>query len=346
MDFIRGLGKARADSLSRAYELDGQPLTQEIIAGIMTEVAGVLEQSAQSLFGAERGQIELLARRTNSTDPAASAKLSELSRHLSRNVHDTAEAIRNHLTLAMFEAKKNHWPGSATMKARELASSIKTFHDDLESHFDIWQQSLEPPLPDYPVRNTAELKEQTKSLARQLGKLRPYIETLTQSTRMHIGGQVWDVYDSAVSNDVAARKGPSIEAILPQLQQIIGKLESMNPETDISQAPAVQNERPQTVNIYNLHGSHSRVNIQSEDRSVNVSSITEQQVFSGIRKAVDDGVPDSSEKAMIMEKLDALEKSVHSPDFLSRYQAFINAVASHMTIILPFIPALTQMLGR
>ena len=35
-----------------------------------------------------------------------------------------------------------------------------------------------------------------------------------------------------------------------------------------------------------------------------------------------------------------------SDDFVSNYQAFINSVANHMTIILPFIPALAQMLSR
>jgi hypothetical protein len=105
-----------------------------------------------------------------------------------------------------------------------------------------------------------------------------------------------------------------------------------------------QRERPHTVNIYNVQGANSRVNIQSHDQSVNISSITEVELFSGIRQAITEGVPDNSERVMILEKLSALEKSSHSGGFVSHYQAFINAVASHMTIILPFIPALTQLL--
>ena len=232
------------------------------------------------------------------------------------------------------------------MKVSELISRVQRFHDDLEAHFDLWRQSLQQPLPDYPVRNNAELREQMNSLARQLGTLRPYIEKVTQTTTMGVMGQTWDAYDSAVSNDVAARKGSSIEAMLPQLQQMIGRVESLNPDADFSLDSGAQRESPQTVNIYNLQGPHSRVNVQSHDQSVNVTSITKQQAFLGIRQAVTQGVPDGSERTMILEKLDALEKSVDSRDFLSKYQAFINAVASHMTIILPFIPALTQMLGN
>ena len=163
---------------------------------------------------------------------------------------------------------------------------------------------------------------------------------------MAVMGQSWDAYDSAVSNDVAARKGQSIEAILSQLQQILGRLESLGPDSDFSLEADAQRQIPHTVNIYNLHGAQSRVNIESTDQSVNVSTITEQQVFSGLRQAITESMPDDGERATILEKLNALEKSVHSSDFLSKYQAFINTVANHMTIILPFIPALTQMLGR
>ena len=232
------------------------------------------------------------------------------------------------------------------MKVRELASRLQQFHDDLERHYDLWGPSLDQPIPDYPVRNVAKLKEQSKSLARQLGALRPYIEKLTPSTELEMMGRSWDAYDSAVGNDVAIVKGSSISAVLPQLQQMLGRLEAMNQDADFSLERSARRKVPQNVNVYNLHGAHSRVNVRSKDHSVNISSITEQQVFSGIREAVARGVSDDTEKGMILEKLDVLEQSLHSPDFVSRYQAFINAVASHMTIILPFIPALSQMLGH
>jgi hypothetical protein len=55
---------------------------------------------------------------------------------------------------------------------------------------------------------------------------------------------------------------------------------------------------------------------------------------------------EEAERATILERLDALEASVHTASFVSNYQTFINAVASHMTIILPFMPALAQMLNK
>jgi len=244
------------------------------------------------------------------------------------------------------KASRFRGAGRANVKVRELASRVQNFHNDLEAHFRLWSQSLEQPMPDFPVRNIDRLREQTTSLARQLGTLRPYIERFMRSTIMTVMGQRWDAYDCAVSNDVSVRKGPSIEAALPQLQQMLGRLELMNPDEEIPLESKGSHEKPGTVNIYNLHGAHSRVNIQSEDKSVNVSAITEQQVFSGIRRAVSQGVIEVNEREIILERLDSLENSVHSRDFLSKYQEFINAVASHMTIIAPFLPALTQMLGN
>jgi hypothetical protein len=43
--------------------------------------------------------------------------------------------------------------------------------------------------------------------------------------------------------------------------------------------------------------------------------------------------------------LNELEAAKGSGNFLEKYQGFISAVANHITIVAPFIPALTQMLA-
>jgi hypothetical protein len=82
------------------------------------------------------------------------------------------------------------------------------------------------------VKNVSTLREQISGLARQLGTLRPYFEALSLPTVMGTAYAQWDAYNSAVSNDVAVRKGASIEAILPQLEQALGRLESLDPESE------------------------------------------------------------------------------------------------------------------
>jgi hypothetical protein len=345
-DLVVGLGKARADAMRKAFDWDEQELTEEVIAEIVADAETVLQQSLGGLTGGEKSRMASLAQRTGQTDPTANAKIGRLTRHVSRTISDAKGDIRNELMLRMLEAKKSGNGGRATMKVRELARRIQKFHDDLAAHFELWGQSLDSTLPEYPIRNNAELSQQSSGLARQLGSLRRYLDNLGLHTVMGTDYAQWDAYDSAVSNDVAIRKGSSIDAILPQLDQALGRLELLNPDSEFDAEDQQPASVPQHVtNIYNVHGANSRVNVQSTDHSLNISTITEQQVFSGIRQAVNQGVLDDGERARILEKLNELERSIHTCSFLSQYQAFINAVASHMTIISPFLPALTQMLG-
>jgi hypothetical protein len=52
------------------------------------------------------------------------------------------------------------------------------------------------------------------------------------------------------------------------------------------------------------------------------------------------------EKQDILERLATLEKSINSPSFRQQYTEFISAAANHMTLIAPFIPALTEILHK
>ena len=168
------------------------------------------------------------------------------------------------------------------MTVYELSSRIEKFRAELDEHFNLWGESLNGTIPEYPIRNVERIRKQYDSLARQLGTLRPYLERLGLPSIMGNAYGRWDAYDSAVSNDVAPRKGPSIEALLSQLQQALGKLDSMVPDYEFplqQERARVQPEPQQVTNVYNLQGANSRVNIQSGDHSVNVSTITERQVF-------------------------------------------------------------------
>ena len=235
------------------------------------------------------------------------------------------------------------------MKVNELVSKINAFLADLEEHADLWMKSLDHHFPDYPLINADTLQEQRKGLARQLGLLRPYLDRFHLSTIMTMAGVQWDVYDSAISNDLALRKGPSVEEVVQQLQQILGRMDSMNPDDeftfDARPSPQIKLS-PQQVTIYNLQGAQARVNIQSNDHSTNVSSVTEEQLFDGMRKAFNQGVSDESQLKELSAKLDELEAAKHTGTFLSKYQSFMNLAAAHVNLIAPFLPALAQLIGK
>ena len=95
--------------------------------------------------------------------------------------------------------------------------------------------------------------------------------------------------------------------------------------------------------VYNLHGTHARVNVQSQDNSVNVSHQTEN-VFADMRQLIQTQVADDAERQQILDRLAELEAAKGTGTFLTKYQSFIASAANHMTLLAPFIPALTQML--
>lgn len=95
---------------------------------------------------------------------------------------------------------------------------------------------------------------------------------------------------------------------------------------------------------FHLHGPNSRVNMNSTDNSVNVTSLSNDKTFVQLREAAQ-SISDESERTKIISRLDDLETSRGTTGFLSAYQSFIGTVADHMTVFGPFIPVLTQMLS-
>jgi hypothetical protein len=348
VDLAKRLARARADAMRESYEWDNQTLTDENIGDILMAVGWEFEGSFTVLVSEEQQRMDDLQTSNKGSFTSAQGNLNVLTELMHRSVRDTTDSIRNDMNLKALEEKKNKRQRGPTMKISELSSRIEKFRTELDEHADLWGQSLDHTIPEYPIRNREKLRLQYDGLARQLGMLRPFFGKLGLPTIMgnsYIGQ--WDAFDSAVSDDVAPRKGQSIQAVLSQLQQALGKLDSMDPDSEFGlERNKEQHTIPQNVTIYNLQGAQSRVNIQSNDHSTNVSSITEKQLFSEIRNAVEQNVPDGPGLKDILAKLDDLETAKHSDRFSSRYQAFINAAAAHITVVAPFIPALTQMLNR
>jgi hypothetical protein len=142
------------------------------------------------------------------------------------------------------------------MKVGELKNQMEEFRKELNTHFDLWRVSLDQPIPDFPVTNIPELTEQMSSLARKLGRLRPFVDRFASSTIMQVPaiGAQWDIFDSAVGNDVCQRKGPSLQAAIQQIDQILGQLDGMNEDKEVpdphqpAAAPA-RNPAPETPTV-------------------------------------------------------------------------------------------------
>jgi hypothetical protein len=84
--------------------------------------------------------------------------------------------------------------------------------------------------------------------------------------------------------------------------------------------------------------------VNSTDNSTNVVTISQDQIFAKLRHEITTQVPSGDEQRNILDRLSALEKAQNSPTFAERYTDLISVAANHMTLLAPFLPALTEMM--
>lgn len=96
---------------------------------------------------------------------------------------------------------------------------------------------------------------------------------------------------------------------------------------------------------YNLHGTHSRVNIGSQDQSTNISYAQTVSAFADLRQVIENQIADAGERSAILAKVDELESTAKTSAFIPKYQEFVALAANHMSIVSPFIPFLTALFG-
>lgn len=96
--------------------------------------------------------------------------------------------------------------------------------------------------------------------------------------------------------------------------------------------------------VYNLNGANTRVNNHSNDYSTNIINASSSDLFEELRKVLKTNVHDTSEVVILTEIVNEMENSQNSNKFNQAYTKFITGAANHMTLISPFIPALSQMI--
>ena len=96
--------------------------------------------------------------------------------------------------------------------------------------------------------------------------------------------------------------------------------------------------------VYNLIGSNARVNIQSSDSSTNVVNVESGILFDTLREAIRKSSLDSTVVQQLIKNVNSMQSAVGTKTFGERYKEFIAVAADHMTLIAPFLPALTQLL--
>lgn len=97
------------------------------------------------------------------------------------------------------------------------------------------------------------------------------------------------------------------------------------------------------LNTGEVSGTNARLVQGGDDRSSN--NVVDRSVFRDLQTAVSEQVADASSRDAILAAARAMEDAGDGADKLGAYQRLMNAAADHMTVIGPFLPALSSLLG-
>jgi hypothetical protein len=112
-------------------------------------------------------------------------------------------------------------------------------------------------------------------------------------------------------------------------------------QIELRKETAIPRQRSQSI-VYNVTGANARLNIGSVDSSTNVVNVAPAELFTQLRRTIEEGVLVEQERNELLARLADLQSTQGTPSYLERYQSFIAAAANHITILAPFLPALTQ----
>lgn len=96
--------------------------------------------------------------------------------------------------------------------------------------------------------------------------------------------------------------------------------------------------------VWNVSGANARVNINSQDNSTNIITITPQNVIAELRKAIEAKVT-GEQKEKLLAKLEEMSEARDRETKLTKYQQFINLAANITTILAPYLRALASWLA-
>ncbi len=108
---------------------------------------------------------------------------------------------------------------------------------------------------------------------------------------------------------------------------------------------AASQGQPGGVNIH-VSGdqAQARVNVNSVDQSVNVSSAQVGATFDQTRDLIRQGVADAAERGRLLEKVDELQRAHGTGGFGQAYKEFMAVAANHMTVLAPVMAGLVALL--
>jgi len=95
---------------------------------------------------------------------------------------------------------------------------------------------------------------------------------------------------------------------------------------------------------YNVTGSNARINVQSQDSSTNVVNITVERLFTDLANAISKAPLADEEKTSVLHAVQDMQLTQGTEGYGSAFQRFMSLASNCMTVVTPFLPAITQLL--
>jgi hypothetical protein len=89
-------------------------------------------------------------------------------------------------------------------------------------------------------------------------------------------------------------------------------------------------------------GAKGQMNIYSLGASISVAGL--EKTFADLRKALESGIADGTAKTELLAKTLELQSAVGTSSYKERYVDWISMAAKYITVVSPFVPALTGLL--
>jgi len=162
---------------------------------------------------------------------------------------------------------------------------------------------------------------------------------LTESQQIYenmLGSAVAEIRRDPVLSGMRDLQDSALEQLHRRTSDVMNEL-----ACELEERKAMQKKKQESSTTIQMHGPNARANINSVDNSVNSVTITAQNVFSETRNAIRSEVPEA-EQTEILDRLTALENSIHKPTAMQRYKEFA-ALASGYGNLLLLLPKLLEM---
>ena len=116
-------------------------------------------------------------------------------------------------------------------------------------------------------------------------------------------------------------------------------------EIDYRREGVRQHQRqPTNVNLHVSDSPQARVNLYSNDQSLNIINSQSEQLFSQLRELLKESIADSHDLEVLLERVDDMERNQGTDDFTRAYKDFLATAADHISILAPVLPALASLL--